>query len=482
MSTTLTSSHSTSLADHILGKFSLFPYADIILRSSDSHDFRVQKLYVVDSSPVLAERMAAHDVGPVAPCDATTVDGETQLPVIQLPENCTILSTLLTFVFPVPSVLPSTTEQILELLSVAQKYEMTTTLDRIRDCASRRNPNFVCAETALEVYSLAWKYGLFEEALRAAEETLKIPMTIDNYEDKLTIIPVPALCELWNYRVQVHNNLNTGFNSEFAKSEVYQSLANLDCVGGSVEINESSGIPLWIGRYLYSVLEDLARLDLSTFLLAQSSHVSSTGTGKGTSSDRCKHCMSIPAEMTCSFWTALTTFVHKSIKKAEPKFSLTQDKKNSQSSIGATTGALPLPEGLNMQGADVILQSPDLVSFRVHKSILAISSPFFTDLFSLPQPPNDAVIDGLPIVQVSENAELLHSLLTVIYPIPSVIPDSYEKTLALLAALEKYNMDIALPPVRSEIGRQLPTTEEAFRAYAIASSKRLIPEMETTAR
>ncbi|KAH9174315.1 hypothetical protein EDB89DRAFT_564858 [Lactarius sanguifluus] len=144
--------------------------------------------------------------------------------------------------------------------------------------------------------------------------------------------------------------------------------------------------------------------------------------------------------------------------------------------------ALPLPEGLNMQGADVVLQSPDLVSFRVHKSILAISSPFFADLFSLPQPPDDTVVDGLPIVQVSEDAELLHSLLTVLYPIPSVIPDSYEKTLALLAAFQKYNIDIAIPPVRSEIGRQLPTTEEAFRAYAIASSKRLIPEMETAAR
>ncbi|KAH9058178.1 hypothetical protein EDB87DRAFT_1578178 [Lactarius vividus] len=98
-----------------------------------------------------------------------------------------------------------------------------------------------------------------------------------------------------------------------------------------------------------------------------------------------------------------------------------------------------------MQGADIILQSHGLISFRVHKSTLAISSPFFADLFSLPQPPNDTVVDGLPIVQVSEEAELLHSLLTIFYPIPSVIPDSYEKTLALLAALYKYNIDIAPP-------------------------------------
>ncbi|KAH9058222.1 hypothetical protein EDB87DRAFT_1627220 [Lactarius vividus] len=146
-------------------------------------------------------------------------------------------------------------------------------------------------------------------------------------------------------------------------------------------------------------------------------------------------------------------------------------------------GALPLPEGLNMQGADVILRSSDLVSFRVHKSILAISSPFWNDLFSLPQPLDDEAVEGIPIVHMAEDAELLHSLLTVLYPIPSVIPNSYEKTLALLAASQKYNMTTVLSTVRSEIGRQSPTTGiAAFRVYAIACSKRLIPEIETTAR
>jgi hypothetical protein len=135
-----------------------------------------------------------------------------------------------------------------------------------------------------------------------------------------------------------------------------------------------------------------------------------------------------------------------------------------------------------MQGADVILRSSDLVSFRVHKSILAISSPFFNDMFSLPQPSNDTAADGLPIVHVPENAELIHSLLTVLYPIPSVIPDSYEKTLTLLAALQKYDMVIAISAVRPELGRQLPTTEAAFHVYAIASGKQLLPEVETAAR
>ena len=135
-----------------------------------------------------------------------------------------------------------------------------------------------------------------------------------------------------------------------------------------------------------------------------------------------------------------------------------------------------------MRGADVILRSSDLVSFHVHKSTLAISSPFFDDMFSLPQPLDGEVIDGLPVVYVPEDSELLHSLITVLYPIPSVIPDSYEKTLALLSVSLKYDMSTAISTFRSELGRQLPTTEASFRAYAIASSKQLIPEMEAAAR
>ena len=42
-----------------LGIFSLPPRADIILRACDAHDFPLQKLYVIDSSPVLGGQILA---------------------------------------------------------------------------------------------------------------------------------------------------------------------------------------------------------------------------------------------------------------------------------------------------------------------------------------------------------------------------------------------------------------------------------------
>ncbi|KAJ7073171.1 hypothetical protein C8F01DRAFT_929951, partial [Mycena amicta] len=75
----------------------------------------------------------------------------------------------------------------------------------------------------------------------------------------------------------------------------------------------------------------------------------------------------------------------------------------------------------------VILRSCDepQVEFYVHRVVLALSSPFFADLFSLPQPiPQDDSRDAssgkdeqeLPVVQVSERAEILDKALRFFYP------------------------------------------------------------------
>jgi BTB/POZ domain len=137
-----------------------------------------------------------------------------------------------------------------------------------------------------------------------------------------------------------------------------------------------------------------------------------------------------------------------------------------------------------MSNADVILQSTNLVNFRVHKSVLVISSPLFRDMFSLPQPPNDETVDGLPVVHLPEDAEILNSLISMLYPVPPEIPDA-DSVLALLAASQKYDMVAIQSSIRAEVSRKgllSPEGADAFRVYAIACRKRLIPEMETTAR
>ena len=167
------------------------PGADVILRSHDSYHFRVPKIYIINSSPILGELIRttldpSRDANP-----------EASFPVVQLPESGENLLGLLTFIFPVSPLLPSTPEENMELLSVAQKYQMGTALIHIRGSMSRQNLLPTRLEPALHIYSLAQKYGLRQEALLAARTILNYPFTIDFFENKFDIMPSAFLFSLF---------------------------------------------------------------------------------------------------------------------------------------------------------------------------------------------------------------------------------------------------------------------------------------------
>ena len=70
-----------------------------------------------------------------------------------------------------------------------------------------------------------------------------------------------------------------------------------------------------------------------------------------------------------------------------------------------------------MPDADVVLRSADFVDFRVNRFALVASSPFFGDMFSLPQSSDDEIIDGLPLVHFPEDESTLNSLISMLYPV-----------------------------------------------------------------
>ena len=153
-----------------------------------------------------------------------------------------------------------------------------------------------------------------------------------------------------------------------------------------------------------------------------------------------------------------------------------------------TSKPLDIPSAslcLDLPDANIIIRTSDHANFRVHKSVLAVSSPFFKDLLSLPQPSDGEHVDGLPVVALPEDAGLLNSLISLLYPVTPVIPDSYQKVFALLAVCQKYEMESVQSNIRSAVfhGKfPSPAKAEAFSAYAIASGLGLVPEAEDAAR
>ncbi|KAH9960241.1 hypothetical protein BGW80DRAFT_1365513 [Lactifluus volemus] len=457
------------------------PEADVILRSCDSFEFRVLKSYILHSSPILCEKVLT---SPDPQFNATTITSKSELrldaaslPVIQLPDTGVIILSLLSYIYHVPPIVPATIDQVMELLSVAQRYKMDVVLTRIRSHIAQQDPPLIREETALQVYSLAQRCGLREEMLQAARSTLALsPLTIDGLEDKLDMMPGACLYELWKYHERVKSNLAQAL-CEFRTSHAQTLLGNSAC-----ESLTASRIPTWLDSFIENIGRDPAFLDLTRFHLALSTHVQSPQSrGKG----GCVSCAYIHHKTIRAFWAALTAVANGGITKAEPTLLVVEERAGSgghaTSSREFTSSLKPSPPSM----ADVILQSADLVNFRVHRSALVASSPFFDAMFSLPQPPNGETVDGLPVVHLSENAEILNSLISMLYPVTPAIPDTDDNILALIAATEKYDMVAVRSSIRAEVSRRgllAPKGVEAFRVHAVACSKRLYPEMAITAR
>ncbi|KAH9166769.1 hypothetical protein EDB89DRAFT_1891104 [Lactarius sanguifluus] len=441
-----------------------YPDADVVLRSSDSQTFRVLKLYLIKSSTVLGNLIQAESDTSYT-SESNSESTQTRLPEVQLPESSAILTSLLTFIFPVNPDLPLTLQETMELLSVAQQYEMGSVLTHIRGTLSRQHPLFITPENAFLAYSLAQRYGLQEEATQAARVTLKFTLTIESLEDKLAVMPGAYLYELWKYhrRVQV-----------WLKMDLPSSGAGAALKGFCSQCAKN-GSPYWIESYIWSIIDHPSRFDSIEFQMALARHTA------GNSTTRCSSCLLISVENMRKFWTILAATVHRCMEKAESRLSIL----GTESSPSSSAVPLPLPESLDLSEADVVVRTSDLTTFLAHKSVLASSSLVFRDMFTLPWPPNNEMVNGLPVVDISEDSELVRSLITMLYPIPSELPASYDRVLALLAAAQKYEMDAVQSSIRAEVARgPSPTLDGvlAFRAYAIASSSGLTPEMEMAAR
>jgi BTB/POZ domain len=105
-----------------------------------------------------------------------------------------------------------------------------------------------------------------------------------------------------------------------------------------------------------------------------------------------------------------------------------------QAQINSSTSP---PEPFDVPEASLILRSSDVVDFRVHKPVLSMASPIFKDLLSLPQPSESESVDRLPVVQLPEGSELLNCLVSMLYPVRTVIPNSYDKVSCLLSTSQK---------------------------------------------
>ncbi|KAK0243824.1 hypothetical protein EDD85DRAFT_175915 [Armillaria nabsnona] len=124
--------------------------------------------------------------------------------------------------------------------------------------------------------------------------------------------------------------------------------------------------------------------------------------------------------------------------------------------------------------SDVILVSSDKVAFHTHKSILSLASPFFKDMFTLPQP---VMITAKPVISMAEDSEMLDKILRFCYPaVDPSFASLTELNHVLTIMVRKYLMDDVARRARNELRKYVQ--EEPLRVFAIAYSLQWSEEID----
>ncbi|KAJ6568699.1 hypothetical protein B0H19DRAFT_989184 [Mycena capillaripes] len=131
-------------------------------------------------------------------------------------------------------------------------------------------------------------------------------------------------------------------------------------------------------------------------------------------------------------------------------------------------------------GADTILRASDGVDFHVYRQVLSLSSPFFKDLFSIPQPESEPEV---PVIPVAESSHLLDRLLRMFYPgTDSLLAvegvDELAEIIELLVS--KYEIQFAIPLLQRHLRAYMETNPLAV--YAIACRYRWADLAKATAK
>ena len=152
-----------------------------------------------------------------------------------------------------------------------------------------------------------------------------------------------------------------------------------------------------------------------------------------------------------------------------------KDEKPAVTRVAQGSGSrLPLRAPYNRSDGDVVLRSHDNVGFKVHRLYMAMASPIFAAMFSLPQPPASDSDQpkstqselSQPIVEMEEGSQVIQALLDICYPFK--VPDlsSLNSINATLQAAVKYEITKAIEQCRRELRNFLP--QEPLRVFAIA--------------
>jgi hypothetical protein len=133
--------------------------------------------------------------------------------------------------------------------------------------------------------------------------------------------------------------------------------------------------------------------------------------------------------------------------------------------FGADTPTfVPTHPFLKTTGADTILRSRDGADFYVYRAILALVSPVFETMLTLPQPPSNSEV---PIIDMQEDAIPLDRALRFFYPATQPLVATLDELQEIIEILiSKFDMQCLIPSAKQHLERYI--VSQPLAVYAVA--------------
>ncbi|KAJ6582982.1 hypothetical protein DFH09DRAFT_1360277 [Mycena vulgaris] len=141
-------------------------------------------------------------------------------------------------------------------------------------------------------------------------------------------------------------------------------------------------------------------------------------------------------------------------------------RKRAEPDLPESTSNPPVRSKIWMPYGDLILQA-ESTQFRVNRDVLAQQSSVFSDMLSVPQPPNEPMVEGCPIVLVSDSAKDWDLLLGFLYnPFQYGTALPFDVLASMLRLGRKYDFSAAKANAVKRIHSEFPDDLEAWNEAA----------------
>ncbi|KZV63624.1 hypothetical protein PENSPDRAFT_757809 [Peniophora sp. CONT] len=440
---------------------------DLAIRSSDNKLFLVSRMSIEMASSTLQGRLAAMDT--ITTEDKALNSAGKRL-VLALPYSSPTVAHLLSTISPVTLDLPDDFNSIAPLLAAATDLGMQSSLALIRRILP---PVQLLQSDPINAYFIACQHGLAEETRRAAEYSIGHRLQLQEmiFSGDL-VYKLHVFHRDWaRHSRTVVNALTDHFKRTCFQAHDHTKISNrcsYDRAGWSDVLRSSLALaldtPLSINRILLCLNLPPQPMRPTGPFRSQSRYINPLHLDRDKLDAFCLVVEASAARMLASM----------SFCDAPDSYAFVK------SDITSSSSRDKVHDHHNRTDADVILRSCDGVLFKTHKVILSISSPFFQDMFSLPVTVEGEDRLSPRIVQMSEKAATLESLLSVIVPIRMIVPATFPEYALVLAAAQKLDMENAMEVLRVEAPKRLEPSSACSR-YGIASRLRLRDEAVSAA-